>query len=526
MLSKNARRALAGTAPRVTAAVNVHGRTQVRAFWNIPLPVLSSPGGTHITKYQIVKEYKDGVTYDDFLLALPEKDQLASFSKEVPLFIRYLKVVTDADGRSEDFQAFLKKAKNGLVVESDVFISTEELLAVMWKNGYSDQECNAIQLTFPSDYKFHYPELAVLFNLSEEDTYKYCMRTRMDQSHIGELQFDKVKRKGFIRDHWLIFGTGLLIFKFFPFFNYYFGMKVFGTSLVGLTTWTGLNRSAATAIKKSEYMAAQRTAADVLEGQDAVVTAMQRFANDAKCVEYLSEFKNETESKVASYKTALVMKMKEDLTAAATKQLQAISSFEAGMSTALQSLVVTEAASSFKEVFPTDAGMQSKAFSAAVKNLAGETVSASEDPVASYFEDAFASLAGADLSTVSGDPKGTLAERVAYAQQAKEAEFKSTFMVTPAEAAEVKALVGEAEVDGDYDFSKLSEASAERLDALYASINAKVGYSLPTDLGTKSIPALSDAAVSSYVDSINAQLETINASLRQARLKAFAQAFA
>jgi len=272
--------------------------------------------------------------------------------------------------------------------------------------------------------------------------------------------------------------------------------------------------------------AAQRTAADVLEGQDAVVTAMQRFANDAKCVEYLSGFKNETEGKVASYKTALVMKMKEDLTAAATRQLQAISSFEAGMSTALQSLVVTEAASSFKEAFPTDAGMQSKAFAAAVKNLAGETVAASEDPVASYFEDAFASLAGSDLSSVAGDPKGSLAERVAYAQQAKEAEFKSTFMVTAAEVAEVKTLVGEASVDGDYDFSKLSEASAERLDALYASINAKVGYSLPADLGTKAIPSLSDAAVSSYVDSINAQLDTISASLRQARLKAFAQAFA
>ena len=33
----------------------------------------------------------------------------------------------------------------------------------------------------------------------------------------------KVKREGLIRDHWLIFGTGLFIFKTFPFFNYYFG---------------------------------------------------------------------------------------------------------------------------------------------------------------------------------------------------------------------------------------------------------------------------------------------------------------
>mmetsp|Transcript_132970 Transcript_132970/g.234331 ORF Transcript_132970/g.234331 Transcript_132970/m.234331 type:complete len:527 (+) Transcript_132970:86-1666(+) len=526
MLAVNARRQLAGKAQRAVPLVRVHvqGAAQARAFWNVSLPVLSSPGGAHITKYQIVKEYKDGVTYDDFLLALPEKDQLAAFTKEVPLFLRYLKVVTDADGRPEDFTEFMKRAKSGLVVESDVFITTEELLAVMWKNGYSEQECNAIQLTFPSDYKFHYPELAVLFNLAEEDTYKYCMRTRMEQSHIGELQFDKVKRKGFIRDHWLIFGTGIMIFKWFPFFNYYFCLKVFGTSLVGLTAWMGVNRSVASAFKKAEYMAAQKTAADVIEGQDAVVTAMQRFANDAKCVEYLSEFKGETEAKVASYKTALVMKMKEDLTAAAAKQLQAIATFEAGMSTALQSLVVTEAAASFKEAFPGDASLQSMAFSAAVKNLSGEAVPTSEDPVASYFEDAFASLAGADLATVTGDPAGSLAERVAYAQQTKEAEFKTTFMVTPAEVAEVKALVGEA--GADYDFSKLSEASGERLDSLYASINAKVGYSLPADVGTKAIPASSDASTSSYIDSVNAQLESINGTLRTARLKAFAQAFA
>jgi len=91
--------------------------------------------------------------------------------------------------------------------------------ALMWKNGYSEQERNAVQFTFPSDYKFHYPELSVLFNLEEEDTYKFCMRTRIEKSHIGELDWEKVKRKGFIRDHWLIFGVGIVIFKYFPFFQ-------------------------------------------------------------------------------------------------------------------------------------------------------------------------------------------------------------------------------------------------------------------------------------------------------------------
>merc|ERR1712226_157465 len=119
---------------------------------------------------------------------------------------------------------------------------------------------------------------------------------------------------------------------------------------------------------------------------------MQRFANDAKCVEYLSEFKGETESKIGAYKKAVVLKMKEDLTAAANRQLQAVSSFESSMGSALQELIVREAAASFKEKFPADSGMQSAAFSSALSSLGGG--SPGSDPVSAHFEDAFASLAG------------------------------------------------------------------------------------------------------------------------------------
>lgn len=491
-----------------------------RAFWNVSLPVLSGPGGAHITKYHIVKPGKEGVEWDDFLLALPERDQLATFSKEVPLFIRYLKVVTDQEGRSEDFVQFLERAKSGLVVENDVFISTEEMLALMWKNGYSEQERNSIQFTFPSDYKFHYPELSVLFNLSEEDTYKFCMRTRIESSHIGELDWAKVKRKGFIRDHWLIFGTGLLTFKYFPFFNYYFGIKVFGTSMVCVTFWTILNRFVANISRRNEYMAAQKTAQDVMHGEDKILLAMSRFANDAKSVEHLQGFKTDVEVQIGSYKQALLEKMKADLTERAVKQLQLISVFEAGMGSALQQLVVQEAASSFRAQFPGDVRMKELAFSGAVKALAGETLTVSDDPVASHFRDAFDGLSGVDLSSVKVDPIGSLAERVAFAQQQKEAEFAQSFMVTSKEAAEVKQIVGSG------DISSLSVPDAERLETLFTSINGKVGYSLPLTLDTKPIGDTSDAAANAYISKVNAQLDLVNDNLRAARLKAFAQAFA
>jgi len=483
----------------------------------------------HVTKYSIVKPAKDGVEWDDFLVALPEKDQLAKFSKEVPLFIRYLKVVTDTEGRNEDFTDFVARAKSGLTVESDVFVTTEELLAVMWKNGYSDQERNAIQFTFPSDYKFHYPELAVMFDLTEEDCYKFAMRTRIEASHIGELEHDKVKPTGFIRTHWLAFGVGVIVFKYFPFFNYYFGIKVFGTGMWCLTNWMLFNRWIAKTVKRNEYMAQQKTAQDVMEGEDKIVGSMQLFANDARCVDYLKSFKDETEAKMAEYRKGIVEQMKEQLSERASKQLQAIAAFEASSAGALQALVVTESAKAFKDAFPKEKAMQDKALSSAVTLIGGGEVAAGDDPVLSHFAKAIGALEGVDLATAKADPAGSIVERVAAAQQAKELEFKETFMVTKAEAAEIKTLAGKAKSGADYDFSKLSEEEGKKLDALYTNVNAKVGYFLPEKAVETTAPigaVESDSAADAYVQKVNAQLAETMASLRAARLKNFAEAFA
>merc|ERR1712217_673585 len=198
----------------------------------------------------------------------------------------------------------------------------------------------------------------------------------------------------------------------------------------------------------------------------------------------------------------------------ATKQLQSIAVFEASMGAAMQELVVREAASSFREQFPTNKAMQDAAFSAAVKSLSGAALEPGDDPVSKHFDDAFKGLAAG---------KGTLAERVNAAQKAKDAEFQQTFMVTAHEAAEVKSLAAKA--GKDFDVSKLPADAKERLDTLYTSINAKVGYSLPTDLGTKAIGSTSDSTANTYTEKVDAQLAAAAAKLQEARLKAFAQAF-
>jgi len=288
--------------------------------------------------------------------------------------------------------------------------------------------------------------------------------------------------------------------------------------------WTGLNRAIAKTCRRNEYMAAQKTAQDVMQGEDAIVASMRLFANDAKCVDYLDTFKEDTESKIATYRQAIAAQMKADMSERALKQLTAIATFEAGMGAAMQELVVREAASSFRDAFPNDASMQDRAFASAVKSLAGKEVAVTEDPVAAHFNNAFGSLQGVDLSATKGNATGSLAERVAFAQQAKDIEFQQSFMVTGAEAAEVKSLATAAKSGDSYDFSKLAPDAAERLDSLYTSINSKVGFAMP-DLNMKAIAHTQDSAADAYIDKVNAKLAAAAGQLKAARLQAFVSAF-
>jgi len=280
------------------------------------------------------------------------------------------------------------------------------------------------------------------------------------------------------------------------------------------TMWMLFNRWIARVSRRNEFMANQKTAHDVMEGEDAIVAAMQRFSNDAKCVDDLKDFKTEAESKISEYKQAVVMKMKEDLTERAQKQLQSVASFEAKMGSALQELVVLEAASSFRDAFPNDSGMQSAALDSAIASLRGDS-SGSADPVSKHFNEAFAGLA---------EGHGPLAERVQAAQAQKEIEFQQSFMVTQAEAGAVASLAQQGG-GADFDPSNLSADQLKELEGLYTAINNKVGFAVP-DLKLEAIPDTTDAAAAGYIASVNAQLEAATASLKAARLKAFTQSFA
>ena len=508
-------------------------RSAVRSFstftngigWGVSLPQLGNSGAVAVTKYRIVRPYRDDTTWDDFLLALPEKDQLAKFSKDVPLFIRYLKLVTDMDGRHEQFKQFFLRCKDGLNVESDVYITTDELISVMWKNGYSEQERNAVQFTFPSDYKFHYPELAVLFDVAEEDAYKFCMRSRMDKSHIGELDAEKVKRKGLLRDHWLLYAGGWYIFKNYPFFSYVFFLKTWGFTVWFISCWYLFGRMATKIWRRNESMQLQKTADDVMQGEDGIVANMRKFANDSNAVEYLKQFKPEVQSTFADYRAAVVSSQKNEINDRITAQLQAIARMEAASAGNMQELLVTEATNSFKEAFAKSPKMQEAVFESALGAIKGGA-SKGTDPVLKHFQEAIESVEKADWSKVKANATGTIAERIALVRKQAESEFKKMFYVSKSEAAEVRDLAKRAKVEGGkYDFSKLDAAQTKRLDDLYTSINNRIGFVVPSEANILNFTVDKAAGAEEFIASTKNRLEDIAARIRHERLSAFVNGF-
>ena len=492
--------------------------------WGISIPQLGNSGAVAVTKYRITRPYRDDTTWDDYLLALPERDQLAKFSKDVPLFVRYLKLVTDVDGRHEQFRQFFMRCKDGLTVETDVYITTDELISIMWKNGYSEQERNAVQFTFPSDYKFHYPELAVLFDLVEEDAYKFCMRARMDKSHIGELDVEKTKRRGLLRDHWLVYAGGWYIFKNYPFFSYVFFLKTWGFTMWFVSCWYLFGRMATKIWRRNEQMQLQKTADEVMTGEDGIVANMRKFANDSNAVEYLKAFKGESQSSLAEFRAAMVQQQKEAVTERINAQLQAISRMESANAGNMQELLVAETVQSFKDAYAKDPKLQESAIASALAGIRGSTEKGASDPVLTHFTTAIQSVENADWNKVKPSETGSIVERIAHVRKQAEAEFKKMFYVSKADAKEVKALSNLAQVGTDqYDFSKLDASQMKKLEDLYTSINNRVGFVMPSESAMQPLSPVDGS--NAFVSSTNEAIASMASRVRNQRLTAFVNGF-
>lgn len=473
------------------------------------------------TKYRITKPLTEDSTFDDALVAEPSREELKRFTKETPLFLRFLKIVCDQEKRPAAFIDFAKRCESGLVVEKDVYVTKSELLESMWTNGYTDQECNAYSLAFPDQYRFHYPELAVLFDLPEDSCYKFAMRRRLEGSDLVELNNKPGPPLVSSYMFWYAAIAGSLAYLT-PFSSYYMLGKTVPMVMVGTTMWKAFGKKFELAVSSTVLQHIEEADKHKRTGQEIVFNTMKDFAHDSKCIEHLGHFKEEVQAKLSNYRRALALQQKADLQDRVAKQLAAVAQSEAAMASNLQEVIVKEAVAGFRSQFDADQKTKDAAFSSAVAMLAGNQKGA--DPLTAYFNNSLKEVAAAKLDSATGHVPGSVTERVAHVFIQKEKDFLASFTVKADEVSKVKGLAKLARTGDGYDFSKLNTEQSAELESLYKSINTRVGFATADESAFKSLET-HDAQAKQYTEFVNQQLALTVAKLRNARLSAFARAF-
>ncbi|CDJ51084.1 BT1 folate/biopterin transporter family protein, related [Eimeria brunetti] len=471
------------------------------------------------TKYRITKPWTTDTQFDDLLLSEPSRDTLAKFTKEAPLFLRFLKLITDVENRPQAFIEFARRCENGLVVEKDVFITKDELMKCIWENGFSQNEMNAFEFAFPADYKFHYPELAVLFDLPEEDCYKYCIRQRAKTPEkLVEIKYEKPKN--LLSSYGLCFLGVWYGFSNQVLSNAWFYSKTFPFGAVFYMLASYFYRNIREYLWKEEKAMIEGAKDRKDAGEELVHRQLKKYANDARCLEYVSSFKDEVQHQLAEYHAALLEQMRQRMVERIKSKLMAIQQAEKAIQGSLQEVIVRELVDSFHRKLATDTKMQDIALKAAIEGISGDAPSV--DPVGAHFVAALKELGKADFAKSKPTDGGSVLGRVSAVFQSREEEFLQSFTVSPEEANEVKQLVGKCKSGDAYDFSKLSEKEAARLDALQLNINDRVGYSTILEADIKPLTALGPSG-EALVEHINKQLAMAKEKIRNARLTSFAR---
>ncbi|UKJ88340.2 hypothetical protein MACJ_000784 [Theileria orientalis] len=478
----------------------------VRFYGNVGKDWL--PKRNQYTKYRITKPWTSDSVYDDIFLSEPSKDDFYPFTKEMPVFLKFLNLLTTAQNRKEVFVNFVRRCENGLVVEKDVYITKDELLDCMWANGYSESELNAFRFAFPNDYKFHYPELAVLFELEEEDCYKYCLKERASNpEQLVELKLKKPSN--LVSSYGLVFlgcwfalsnavlGNAWFFAKTLPFGAVFYLLASYFQKWLKEYFWKEENSLIEKLRQEKDYC------------EEAIYSQLRKYLEDSKCVEYVEGFKSEVTKKMEQYKRALLLKMKNEATNLMKERLNSMALQESAISSSLEKNMVTELVKLFLETFKTSSAMKTEALLSSVNELKGE-YSKTDDPLFNFFNTSLEQFQ-------SNKSNNSFVKRCNDLFKQKEQEFLNTYTVTNDEYKEVSKLAKLCKSNKGFDLNKLKEQDKSKLEQLYLNLSQKMGYYVPA------LPVVE----SQYEDPlVNKQLTEQLSMVRDSRLQDFLRQFA
>ncbi|KAK2196916.1 hypothetical protein BdWA1_002165 [Babesia duncani] len=456
------------------------------------------------TKYRISKPWTSDSTFDDIYLAEPSREDFYCFTKDLPIFLRYLDLLTRAQDRKQAFLDFTKRCENGLVVERDVYITKKELLDCMWSNGYSEEEIKSLKLAFPDDYQFHYPELAVLFDLQEEDCYRFCVRQRASKPE--ELVQLKLKKpQNMISSYGLVFlgcwfglcnsvlGNAWFFAKTLPFGAVFYMLAAYFQKGIKEYLWKEEHALVQNALEEKHYCEA------------AIYKQLCKYFNDKDCARQVVSFKPELIQRMQNYRMALISKLKREMTDKMHARLRAMALEEGAIASNLEMRMVQHLMNNFWKTFATNETMKSDAITAAIADVSGET-SKDLDPVFQFVNNQLKAIEQNDTSVA-------LVQECHKLYNILEAEFVNSHSITAAEHEELKDLANACTVeDGSFDLLKLTEEQMNRLTRLYSLINSKMGYYVPQVSGDfiKAINTQQTQMLQGVIKETSATLERLN----------------
>ncbi|GBE59355.1 BT1 folate biopterin transporter family related protein [Babesia ovata] len=233
----------------------------------------------------------------------------------------------------------------------------------------------------------------------------------------------------------------------------------------------------------------------------------------SRCADYVDKFKEEVANRMKEYRIALLQHMKSESARSMNERLQSMLLQENAMARSVQKIMIDELMAVFRETFTNNSKLQDAAITAAIAEVAGETVK--RDPVSTFFNDGLASF--------RSDKPSEIVKRCTAAFEAREKEFLDAFSIGEAEAAEVGALAKQCQDGNGMDLTRLSEEQLQRAQKLFDTFNHRFGYYVPSVPGTVGAMAKEGEA---FIDEVNKEVSLYAQEINRSRLGAFLRAFA
>ncbi|KEG02180.1 conserved Plasmodium protein, unknown function [Plasmodium vinckei vinckei] len=460
------------------------------------------------TKYRISLPHIDNVKYDDLYLSSPNKEDLYVFTKKIPIFLRYLKLITSLENRNNDFVEFARRCENGLTIEKDIYLTKEELIHLMFINGYTQKETNALDLAFNNNYQFHYPEIAILFDLNEEDVYKFCLKKRSENPEtLFHLKY--FKEKNMLSSYGLIFvflyfglnnvvlSNAWFLSKTIPFFSVFYMLA----SYFYKDIWNFIN--------KEKNLMIEQNIQNKLLAEDIIYNQLKLFSKDTECSSHLKHFKEYCNVLIKYYRKAFINENKQNIHEHLEKKLNEIYNSEQQYKNSLKNILITEIIKKTYEHVQNDQNFYNAILNDSINNIQNNT---NNDTLVNYVK--------TQINFVKNENNNNpIVKNILNQYELKKKDYLNQYVVHKDELNAIKNIITKC----GHDITKLNKEDYDNLIKLYTNINNRFGFYVNDNDIPLIIPK--DDEAKNLTENINFIIQQSNKLFHEKKLVSFLKSF-